>query len=111
MEPGHDHPGSCGVGFQGIELRGLEDDLDVTSRSEFGGEAFRRRLQDQGLEIACFSSSVMLDPEAAAADASFDELKRYTQLCVTFGTPFIRIFGGGSARFTRIRPRRRPATC
>jgi sugar phosphate isomerase/epimerase len=84
-------------GFQGIEIRGLEDDLDVTNRSEFTDQAsvFRGQLQDHGVEIACFSSSVMLSsPGAAGSDASFDELKRYMQLCVTFGTPFIRIFGG-----------------
>jgi len=84
-------------GFHGIEIRGLQDDLDVTNRSEFTGQAslYRRQLQDLGVEIACFSSSVMLSsPGAAGSDASFDELKRYTQLCVTFGTPFIRIFGG-----------------
>jgi sugar phosphate isomerase/epimerase len=84
-------------GFQGIEVRGLQDDLDVTNRSEFTGQAslFRRQLQDHGVEIACFSSSVALSgPDAASSDTSFDELKRYTQLCVTFGTPFIRIFGG-----------------
>jgi sugar phosphate isomerase/epimerase len=84
-------------GFHGIEVRGLQDDLDVTGRSEFTSQAgvFREKLQDLGLKVACFSSSVTLGgPEAAGDDASFDELKRYTQLCVTFGTPFIRVFGG-----------------
>jgi fatty-acyl-CoA synthase len=84
-------------GFHGIEVRGLQDDLDVTGRGEFTGQAglYRRKLQDLGVEIACFSSSVTLGgPDAAGSDTSFDELKRYTQLCVTFGTPFIRIFGG-----------------
>jgi len=89
-------------GFQGIEVRGLQDDLDVTQRSEFtaGASLTRQQLQDRGVEIACFSSSVMLsNPDAPGSEASFDELKRYTQLCATFGTPFIRIFGGniGSA--------------
>jgi len=89
-------------GFQGIEVRGLQDDLDVTRRPEFTtrAEDTRRELRALNIEIVCFSSSVMLsNPEAAAAEASLDELKRYTQLCVTFGSPFIRIFGGdiGSA--------------
>ena len=84
-------------GFQGIEVRGLEDDLDITKRTEFTSKAnlSRRQLQEHGVEIACFSSSVVLSsPDPASSGKSFDELKRYAQLCVTFGTPFIRIFGG-----------------
>ncbi len=89
-------------GFQGIEVRGLQDDLDITGRPEFTTEAqeTRRRLRDRNLEIACFSSSVMLStPDTTASQTSLEELKRYTELCVRFGTPFIRIFGGsiGSA--------------
>lgn len=84
-------------GFQGIEIRGLKEDLDVSRRLEFTGNAgvFRRQLQEHGVEIACFSSSVVLgNPDAATTDGSLDELKRYTQLCVSFETPFIRVFGG-----------------
>jgi fatty-acyl-CoA synthase len=84
-------------GFQGIEVRGLGEDLDVSSRIEFTGQAnlTRRQLEEHGVEIACFSSSVVLSgPDTARNGNSFDELKRYTQCCVTFGTPFIRIFGG-----------------
>ncbi len=96
---------SAGVyGFQGIEIRGLEDDLDVTRRTEFTSKAnqFRRQLHEQGVEIACFSSSVKLStPDAAGSGPSFDELKRYVQLCVTFDTPFIRIFGGRTGPVSR----------
>jgi sugar phosphate isomerase/epimerase len=84
-------------GFQGIEVRGLEDDLDITRRSEFTSKVnlSRRQLQDHGVEIACFSSSVALSgTDDTGSRKSMDELKRYAQLCVTFGTPFIRIFGG-----------------
>ncbi|MGE5461717.1 MAG: sugar phosphate isomerase/epimerase family protein [Syntrophothermus sp.] len=84
-------------GFQGIEVRGLQDDLDITGRPEFtsGAHVTRRQLQDRALEIACFSSSVMLsNPDASVSEASFEELKRYTQLCARFGTSFIRVFGG-----------------
>lgn len=91
-------------GFQGIEIRGLQDDLDVTRRIEFSGQANLtcRQLQEQGIEIACFSSSVELSsPDAGDGSASLDELKRYAQLCVTFGTPFIRIFGGRIGSLTR----------
>lgn len=85
------------LGFHGLEIRGLQEDLDVTRRPEFTTEAAetRRKLQDRGVAIACFSSSVLLsDPDAGNRERSFDELKRYAGLCVAFGAPFIRIFGG-----------------
>jgi sugar phosphate isomerase/epimerase len=93
-------------GFRGIEIRGLKDDLDITGRPEFTGEASisRDRLQEHGVEIICFSSSVVLSsPDPANSGKSIDELKRYAELCLTFGTPFIRIFGGKVGTITRER--------
>ncbi len=91
-------------GFQGIEVRGLQDDLDITGRAEFttGANLTLRQLQDKGLEITCFSSSVMLsNPDSDSSEQSLDELKRYAQLCVAFGTPYIRIFGGSIGSVAR----------
>ena len=91
-------------GFQGIEVRGLQDDLDITRRPEFttSGNVTRERLQEGGIEIVCFSSSVMLsNPDPSGTAASIDELKRYTELCVTFHTPYIRIFGGNIGTASR----------
>jgi sugar phosphate isomerase/epimerase len=91
-------------GFQGIEFRGLQDDLDITRRAEFSNNAdlTRRMLQERGIEIACFSSSVMLSsPDASLGEQSFDELKRYTDLCGIFGARFIRIFGGSIGTVSR----------
>jgi fatty-acyl-CoA synthase len=92
-------------GFRGIEVRGLQDDLDVTSRPEFTAQAnrYRAQLQDLGIHIVCFSSSVMLSrPEGEAPDGSLDEVKRYTELCVAFDAPFIRIFGGSLGSVPRV---------
>ena len=91
-------------GFDGIEVRGLQDDLDVTGRSEFTGQSSltRRKLRDRGLAIACFSTSVVLgSPEPGTGDPAFDEVKRYAQLCAAFDTPFIRVFGGSIGRASR----------
>jgi sugar phosphate isomerase/epimerase len=92
------------LGFRGIEVRGLQDDLDVTSRPEFTTEAgrYRRQLQDDGLQIVCFSSSVMLSrPAAEAMDGSLDEVRRYAELCGAFDAPFIRVFGGSLGSIPR----------
>ncbi|MBP1646787.1 MAG: sugar phosphate isomerase/epimerase [Bacteroidetes bacterium] len=84
-------------GFQGVEVRGLQDDLDITRRAEFttGATPTLRQLRDNDVEIACFSSSVMLsNSDTGSSEKSLDELTRYAELCVAFETPYIRIFGG-----------------
>ena len=84
-------------GFDGIEMRGVNQELDVTKLPEFTTNAkeTKQRLMDSGIEICCFSSSVMMsDPNPANIDKSLDELSRYARLCEIYDTPNIRIFGG-----------------
>ena len=84
-------------GFQGLEIRGIERELDVTGMKIFTSEAPRTKgtLEDAGLDIICFSSSVfMSNDDPSALTKNLEEIKRYTELCETFNTPCIRIFGG-----------------
>lgn len=90
--------GAAGAhGFPGMEVRGLLEDLDVTGRPEFTGHAglTRRKLEDRGVKIVCFCSSVVLaGPGPTRSAPSLDEIRRYAGLCVAFDAPFIRVFGG-----------------
>ena len=47
-------------GFDGIEIRGILQELDVTKLRTFTTDAkdTRLRLEDAGIELICFSSSV-----------------------------------------------------
>lgn len=86
-------------GFDGLEIRGLLQTLDVTTLPEFTsqGKETLTRLRDTNLEIACFSSSVFLSypkRNSPEKEKHFDEIKRYIELCEFFGTKCIRIFGG-----------------
>ena len=84
-------------GFDGIEFRGVKDELDVSKLSDFrqnAGET-KGKLQDAGVSVACFSSSVFMSNinEKNEAD-SLDEIRRYAELCEKFSAPNIRVFGG-----------------
>lgn len=84
-------------GFDGVEIRGIKDQLDVSKLLEFTRRASetRAKFADAEIELICLSSSIrMAEPDHAKRDDHLEELKRYVELCYSFGTPFIRIFGG-----------------
>jgi len=84
-------------GFDGIEIRGIKDQLDVSVLPEFTTRAreTRDKFGDAEIEIICFSSSIrMAEPDQSKRGEHLEELKRYVELCDNFSTPFIRIFGG-----------------
>lgn len=85
------------IGFDGIEMRGLGEPLDITTLPEFTSQMndTKQKFADAGLEVACFSSSVrMSEPDESKRVEFMDELKRYAALCEAFGSPNIRVFGG-----------------
>lgn len=84
-------------GFDGVEIRGIGDTLDVTTLPEFttSRQETARWFRDAGIVVACFSSSVMMTGLSKKDfDKALSELKRYAELCETFQTRYIRIFGG-----------------
>ena len=84
-------------GFNGIEIRGIKDQLDVSKLPDFANRSreTREKFADAEIELICFSSSIrMAEPDQSKRREHLDELKRYIELCYNFGTPFIRIFGG-----------------
>lgn len=84
-------------GFDGIEIRGLKDQLDVSKLPEFTNRSreTREKFGEADIELICFSSSIrMAEPDQSQRFRHLEELKRYTEICFNFGAPFIRIFGG-----------------
>jgi len=85
------------IGFDGIELRGILKELDIARLPEFSTKAKETvaKLEDAGIEMACFSSSVAMSNSGSGISIeSLDEIKRYADLCDTFQAANIRIFGG-----------------
>ncbi len=83
--------------FDGVEIRGIKDELDVSKLPEFTKQSreTRDKFSNAEIELICFSNSIrMAEADQAKQHDQLEELKRYVELCFNFGTPFIRIFGG-----------------
>lgn len=83
------------LGFDGIEIRGLGDQLAAFHAQPFHEENLgetRKKLKELRLEIPCLSSGCCLRfPERL--EANHEELVQYMTLASKLGTPYIRILG------------------
>src|SRR5258708_19009923 len=82
-------------GYQGLELRGVEGEMDLTRAAPCTASrlpATKRELKERGLVIPCLDTSCRFD-QAAAIDNSIDEGKRHIDLADELDAPSIRVFG------------------
>jgi sugar phosphate isomerase/epimerase len=82
-------------GFDAVDFRGVAGEMAIYKLPEFSGQAKETyaRITDAGLRVSCFSSSV----HAFSTDnyeTNLQEVREYARLCETFGTSYIRVFGG-----------------
>lgn len=82
-------------GFDGIDFRGIREQMEIYRLPEFAEHAqkTRRKIEQAGLKVSCFSSSVYLF-STEKREQHVHEIEQYARLCETFGTPYIRVFGG-----------------
>jgi len=83
-------------GYDGIDLRGIKDQLDITLLPEFN-ENLNQTLDElarRGLQIAGLSTSVRCVGKPEEFEQYLGELKRYCALASRLGSPFVRVFGG-----------------
>ncbi len=83
------------LGFKGIEMRGLGDDIFSLKAKPFCPENIDKtveHLKNRHLEIPCLSSGCALK-YAEKAEENIAELKEYIDLANKLGTPYIRILG------------------
>jgi sugar phosphate isomerase/epimerase len=84
-------------GFAGIELRGIEGEMDLTKRPELTGSGLARTKADLaalGLVITDLgASSNMHEKDPAAREKQLDEGRRFIDLAHTLGVPYVRMFG------------------
>lgn len=90
-------------GFDGIDLRGYLDQIDVTLLPEFttNSAETRRKLQDAGLAVSGISSSIWACvPEQL--EKNLEEARRTIGVANAFDVVNVRIFGGGDLeRYSR----------
>ena len=84
------------LGYAGIELRGLEGDMNLPARPEFApsqvGSA-KRDLRALNLVITDLGASARLhDRDPKAVEAQFDDARRFIDLAHELGAPWVRVF-------------------
>ena len=85
------------MGYAGVDLRGIQEELDVSKRPEFttGLNETRQLFADHGVAISGLAISAryaVVDP--AAREAHFDETRRNLELAAKLDTHILRVFGG-----------------
>lgn len=84
--------------FDGIDFRGIQDQIDVTKLTAFTTDVKStvRMLQDHGLVASGISSSISVC-DGEKRTQSLDEAKRTIDAASAVGAPNVRVFGNGRA--------------
>ncbi len=84
-------------GLEGVEFRGVGDEMDLTRLPEFSGPciaATRDRLASLGLSIPSLGSSARFhDADPALRAQNAEEALAYIRLAHSLGVPCVRVFG------------------
>ena len=102
-----------GWGYDGVELRGLGPDLDLTQSPHFATPAAiqksRGLFANAGLELCALDTSCTLsEADPASRAQQLDDGRRGIDLAAALGIPFVRVFGGGDGQ-DRVEAARRVA--
>jgi len=85
------------LGYAGIELRGIQGDMDLTKRPELTGDGLkrtRRDLEARGIVVTDLGASAhMHEKDPALRTAQLDEGRRFIDLAHALGVPYVRMFG------------------
>ena len=84
-------------GFAAIELRGLQQTMDLSQRPEFQRDRLaqtKRELAARGLAVPCLGASVNLhEQDTAKLGAAMAETRRFIDVASGIGAPYVRVFG------------------
>jgi len=84
------------MGYQGVELRGLRGQMDLTLCPELTANpaSTKAMFTEAGVELVCLGSSAAFhfrDPHRVAANQA--EARQYIELAGKLGCPYVRVFG------------------
>ncbi len=94
------------MGFDGVELRGLQGELHLPCSRELAGPSnvVRNKFVDQQVELVCLSSSATLSSKNRHELAKQkDTITEYIELAQRLECPFVRIFAGEVDGFDNTR--------
>jgi len=87
---------TSGWGFAALELRGIQDQMDLPKCPEFSGARLKTTLQDlsaAGLAISDLGSSAQMhEPDPAKRAKYMDEARRFIDLAHQMRAPYVRVF-------------------
>lgn len=89
--------------FDGIEVRGLGDELFTVKAQPFTDAALPttiNKLNSLGLEIPCLSSDTPIS-EPSLSDAAFEEISAYAILASKLKVSYIRVLGDRTSNVTK----------
>ncbi len=95
--------GARKYGYEGIDLRGVQEVLDITRSPQFQSKQLDVTLaefRERSLQIAGLSTSARCSVEPAQGREHVDEVARYCALAARIvqsgglGRPWVRVFGG-----------------
>lgn len=83
-------------GFAALELRGIQDQMDLPKCAEFSGTRLQGTLQDlsaMGLKISDLGASAQMhEPDPAIRARHMDEARRFIDLAHLLHAPYVRVF-------------------
>lgn len=84
-------------GYKGLEIRGLQRQMDLTQCPEFSTEEARKKttalMKQKGLAFVGLGSSANLHhPEGAEREKNLAEARRFIDLAGQIGCPYVRVF-------------------
>lgn len=84
------------MGFEGVDFRGMQDQIDITVMPEFTVHLAesKRRFADAGLRVSGISTSLKICEPDRRAD-NLEEARRTIPLAHELSVDTLRVFGGG----------------
>lgn len=83
-------------GFAALEMRGIQDQMDLPKCAEFSGTRLKGTLDDlsaAGLVISDLGASAQMhEPDPARRARHMDEARRFIDLAHELHTPYVRVF-------------------
>lgn len=83
------------MGFEGVELRGIGDQMNLNQMPEFAPEnraATMARFREKGLSLCVVGTSCSFHDESKW-EAMLEEGRQAVNLCQALSVPYIRVFG------------------
>ena len=83
-------------GYQGVDFRGIQNQIDVTVTPEFTTDlsVTKRKFSDAGMVVSGISSSLKIC-EKEKLEANLEEARRTIPLAHELNVDTVRVFGGG----------------